>query len=150
MRFPQKLLQIYFGHGKREWFPFTAGLFPAAFRALGVASKMLRVRVLGCFVFCHSSLSKDLHPAAIALLVENDVMELTIQEMVEGAADMGRVGASMLLHCITDPRARERMCAPEVIDTLMQWIGEWIPTVRRVVVPRTVTKINGCVSVCSC
>jgi hypothetical protein len=109
---------------------FTVGLFPAALRALGVASKMLRVRALGCFVFCFQSLSEDLCPAAVGLLVENNVVELTVQEMAEGGANMEGMGTSILLHSINDPRARQRMHAPEVIDRLMQWIGKWILTVR--------------------
>ncbi len=115
---------------------FIAGLFPAALQAFGIASKMLRVRALGCFVFCLQSLSKDLSPAAIAWLLERNVVELTVQELVDGGGTVECMGTSMLLRIIDDPQARDRMYAPEMIDTLMQWIGTWILKVRHVILPQ--------------
>jgi hypothetical protein len=107
-----------------------AGLSEAVVRALGIASKRLRMKLLRMCNLFLNYLSQHPRPAAMAVLVAGDVAEFTVQEIIEGGERMHFSGVSLLTFFCTEPGSGERLCTPPLVDTLMKWIEERLPKVR--------------------
>jgi hypothetical protein len=111
----------------------VAGLCEAVVRGLGV-SKRVRMKVLSMTALFLNYLSEHLQPAALAVLVAGDVLELVVQELVEGGEAMHGIAVPLLVLFCTDPGPGERLCALPLVDTLMKWIEEWLLKVRKNIV----------------
>jgi hypothetical protein len=108
----------------------AAGLCQAAVEALskgisGTHGKMFHM--LGTFF---AILSDDLHPAAMAVLVDGGVLELAVSRMAEGLADTAEKEIAILIVFLGDPLSRERMCTPKLVDPLTRGISKWLFKVR--------------------
>ncbi len=62
------------------------------------------------------------------------MVELTVQEMLEGGEAMCRSGLSFLVLLSEDPSAGGRLYTPAMIDRLVPWIAKWLLKVRKMVV----------------
>ncbi len=113
---------------------FTAGLCRTALRVLGMVTKSMRVKVLTMLMFLLYSLSEPLCPAAMAVLVAGDVVELIVGDMAEDGEVIHYVGGSLLRLLCADQAAGNRMCAPGTIHTLVKWMARWMLKVRDLVV----------------
>jgi hypothetical protein len=107
----------------------AAGLCQAAVEALRKQNRDVGDKVLAMFsTFC-ASLSKESLSAAIAVLVEAGAVELTVGHMTEAGLEIPVYGLQVYSYYIHDPGARDRMCAPGVVDQLMKWFAKWLPEV---------------------
>jgi hypothetical protein len=88
------------------------------------------LRMLGVFF---RTLSSDLHAAAVAQLVDRDVIQLTVDHMVRTGSDGQGSHRDILGFLITDPRAPAVMDKHGVLDSLLMWSGHWLLRVSDVV-----------------
>ncbi len=121
----------------------VAGICEAIVQGLGVVSKRVRMKVLSMTALFLNYLSLHLRPAALAVLVAGDVLELTFQEMLEGGEAMHGIAVPLLTLFCTDLGPGERLCAPPLVDPLMSWIEEWLLKVRNKIVALWRTRDGG-------
>lgn len=112
----------------------AAGLCQAALNILrsGANSKHAgMVRIVWRFISFISPLNRPPRKsAAMAVLVSGGFVELAVAHMVEAGPDMLKPGVGLLKHFMKDPRARERICAPRMMDSVMKWFTNQFAQVR--------------------
>jgi hypothetical protein len=107
----------------------SAGLFQAAGRALGSASKRFSKKLLDMLVIFYHPLSPHLRPAAVAVLVAANAVEVLLG-LTEADADMPDNAVGMFALLLADPQGQERFCGQKTVDRLISWIAKELLTVR--------------------
>jgi hypothetical protein len=116
----------------------TAGLCEAAVEALRRDSSDVTGRVLAMLFIFFRRLPRESRTAAMAVLVAGGAVELTVAYMAEVGLDIPKWGLEMLMYYTDDPCARERMCAPGMVDQIIKWFARWLPPVRGLMIPQLI------------
>jgi hypothetical protein len=80
-----------------------------------------------------TALSEDARPAAMAVLVEGGVVELSTSHMAEAGFDDLLYAPAWFNRFLDDPLARERLSGAQVVDQMMTWFVKVLPQVGTVV-----------------
>jgi hypothetical protein len=105
-------------------------LLPAALQALRTEPKGVGGKVIIMLIQFFTSFPSQRHPAAMAVLVPGDAVELTVRYMVETGPDMHPSVVDLMLDFMDDTRGKERMCVPGLVNQLVKGFAKWLPKVR--------------------
>jgi hypothetical protein len=79
-----------------------------------------------------SLLSPRLHPAATAVLVEANVVELTA-DLIEADEDLPNTGVAPFTVFLAHPDGQQRMCSKWIVERMIRWIAKQLLEVRNIV-----------------
>jgi hypothetical protein len=109
-----------------------AGLCDAAIQALKTPLESVQGKILHTLAGIIPQLSGHCLHAAMDTLVAGDVVEFTVGHIARAGPDMLGCGILLFRLFLTAPQGRERMCRPETVQLLMQWLVTWLQEVCHV------------------